>query len=129
MLGRLRLDRLQLLGCRGARRRLGEGEAELVALAGDPDDAALGELAEEQLLGERLLDVLLNDAAQGTRAEQAVVALLGEPFSRRLVELDRDVAVGQLLLELEGELVYAAAASVGRERGERPHAVEPGSDV
>src|SRR5258708_30723501 len=112
MLGRLRLDRLQLLGCRGARRRLGEGEAELVALAGDPDDAALGELAEEQLLGERLLDVLLNDAAQGTRAEQAVGALLVEPVWRRLFELKRVFPGRAPRLRLAVYLVAHAATGV-----------------
>ena len=41
----LRLDRLQFLRCRGARRCLDEREAQFVALADDAHDAALGELA------------------------------------------------------------------------------------
>src|SRR5690349_2587612 len=47
---KLRLDRLQLLGRRSARRRFDEREAQLVALAGDADDATFGELAEQELL-------------------------------------------------------------------------------
>ncbi len=42
--------------------------------------AAVLELAEQQLVGERLLDVLLDDARQRPGAELLVVALLGEPL-------------------------------------------------
>src|SRR6185437_6590318 len=129
MTERLRLHRLQLLGRRRARRRLDERESQLVALAGDADDAALGQLAEQQLLGERLLDVLLDDAGQRTRAEQTIVALLREPFPRTLVELDGDVAIGKLLLELQDELVDDAADGIRRQRGEGHDGVEPVTEL
>src|SRR6202011_3424988 len=87
-IARLRLDRLQLLGCRGARWCFGVGEGELVAVAGDAHDAAFGELAEQQLLGQRLLDVLLDYAPQGPGAEELVVAFLRQPLAGRIVELD-----------------------------------------
>src|SRR5258708_29160757 len=65
-------DELGLLRHR-RRRALAEGEVELVADPADMDDAALGEAPEEQLLGQRLLDVLLDDAAERSRAEQRIV--------------------------------------------------------
>src|SRR5690242_5276945 len=71
----------------------------------DADDAALGERAEQQFLGERLFDVLLDDPAERARTEQWVVALLGQPIAGRRIELDHDVAVGQLLLKLQYKLV------------------------
>src|ERR1700730_9723693 len=98
------LDRLQLLRYRRARWCFGVGEGELVAVAGDAHDAAFGELAEQQLLGQRLLDVLLDYAPQGPGAEELVVAFLRQPLAGRIVELDGDVAVGELLLELQDEL-------------------------
>src|SRR5438270_986547 len=45
------------------RRTFAEGEIELVAGPADMDDAALGEPPEQQFLGKRFLDVLLDDAA------------------------------------------------------------------
>ena len=76
------------LGLLGADRRCrafleGEGQLVVVRRCRDPDDAALGQLAEQQLLGERLLDVLLDDAGERPGAEQRVVALLGQPVRAR----------------------------------------------
>jgi chemotaxis protein MotB len=50
----------------------------------NPDfhDAALGELAEQQLLRQRLLDVLLDHAGERAGAHLVVVALLAEPAPR-----------------------------------------------
>src|SRR5207344_1614521 len=67
-------------------------------------DAAVLQRPEQDLLGERLLDVLLNDARQGPRAELVVIAALGEPLIGLRRELDGDVAVTELRLELEHEL-------------------------
>src|SRR5581483_7688558 len=88
------------------------------------DHAALDQLAEEELLRERLLDMLLDDARERAGAEELVVALFAEPFARLDIELDRDVAVGELLLELENELVDDAADGLWRQRREGDHRVE-----
>lgn len=48
---------------RRARRGLGEGEGELLVLHREMDHAAANQRAEQQLLGERFLDMLLDDAA------------------------------------------------------------------
>src|SRR6185295_855829 len=55
-----------------------EGELLVVALAGHGhlDGAPVLQLAEQQLVGQRLLDVLLDDAGERPGAELLVVALL-----------------------------------------------------
>ena len=75
-------------------------------LDADLDDAALGQLAEQQLFGQRLLDVLLDHAAQRTRAHLVVIALVGQPFGGGVwVSSIVHVAVHQLRLELQDELL------------------------
>src|SRR5690606_22065802 len=71
----LRLDR------RGLRHGVEEKalRAVLLRLDRDAHDAALPELAEQDLVGEPLLDVLLDDAREWTRAHLLVVALLRQP--------------------------------------------------
>ena len=72
-----------------ALRRVGplafENEAELSPARLQVDDhvAAVFELAEEQLVAERPLDLVLDEAGERARAEVGVVALLGE-VARRL---------------------------------------------
>ena len=80
-------------------------EAVALQVVIDPDVTAVLELAEQELLGERTLDVLLNDACHRPRAHALVVALRGDPVPRRRLELDRDVVLLELRLELEHELV------------------------
>ena len=63
------------------------------------------ELAEQQLICERFLDVLLNDAAERTGTELLVITLLADPLERTLGEFDGDAAVGKLGFELEDELL------------------------
>src|SRR3546814_8345389 len=69
------------------------------------DLAAVDELAEEQFLGERLLDLFLDQPAHRARALELVIALRRQPLTRRIVELDMDVAVGELQFEVEDESV------------------------
>src|SRR5207237_10762213 len=64
-----------------------EGEDQLrrraLAVGIDPHRAAaLAQLAEQHFLGQRLLEVLLDDAGERAGAEHAVVALLGQPAAR-----------------------------------------------
>jgi hypothetical protein len=49
-------------------------------------------------LGQRILQRLLDHPLQRARAIDRVVALVGQPGPRRLVELQRDLALGQPLL-------------------------------
>ena len=76
------------------------------------------ELTEQQLLGQRLLDLLLDQAAHRARAVQLVVALLGQPRLGRVVQADMNRPVRQLELQLEDELVHHAGHDLGREIAE-----------
>ena len=76
------------------------------------------ELAEEELLGERALDLLLDDPVQGPRPELGIVASLGEERARAGREPDRHPAVPQLPLQLTDELVDDAAHHLAAERPE-----------
>src|SRR3546814_345908 len=118
---------LRLVGLRLAlarfRRRRGDFEGQRVADLGifaglhlHLDLAAMDELAEEQFLGERLLDLFLDQAAHRTRAIELVIALAGQPVAVRIVELDVDVALGKLQFQLPDEIGYAARDAFGRQK-------------
>src|SRR5687768_8248625 len=66
----------------------------------DDDLAARLQAAEENLLGERRLYLLLNQARHRARAHLAVVAVLGEPAARVLVEHQLDLLLHQLRAHL-----------------------------
>src|SRR5947208_15228495 len=83
----------------------GEGELGGVLVDPDGDDPALGERTKQQFLGERLFDVLLDDAGQWARTKQRIIALDRQPLAGIVGQLDRHVAVGELLLELQHKLV------------------------
>src|SRR5215475_11002557 len=72
------------------------GRAGLVLDRDDADVAAGLELTEQHLVGERLLDVLLDQAGHRPRAHLLVVAVRDQPLRRLVRELDGDVAVGEL---------------------------------
>jgi hypothetical protein len=75
----------------------------------------MDQLAEQQFLGERLLDLLLDQAAHRPRAIELVIALLGQPRLGLVVEADVHIAIGELQLELEDELLdHAAITGLGR---------------
>ena len=95
-----------------------EGELVLVGFARHADDPALRQLPEQELLGERLFDVLLDDARERTCAEQRVIAFGGEPIACARIELDRDVTVRELLLELQHELIDDPTDCFRRQRCE-----------
>src|SRR5882724_4299189 len=76
------LDQRRQLGVRFVGRGLAErliGEGQLAVLDVDADHAALLQLAEQQLLGERLLDVLLDHPGERPGAVQRVEPPLGQP--------------------------------------------------
>ena len=66
-----------------------------VSLIGLP----VADLAGQDLLGQRVLHLLLDHALQGPRAVGRVVALVGEPRARRVVQLQGELAVGEQLLQ------------------------------
>src|SRR6185295_7251201 len=63
----------------------------LALLRVDDRLAAVLELAEEELLGERVLDRLVEHAREGTGAEGGVEALLGEERAAGVGQLERDL--------------------------------------
>ena len=79
--------------------------ARLVLDQHDTDVAAALQLAEQHLVGQRLLDVLLDHARHRPRAHLLIVAMADQPGLRRFRQFDGDVAVGELRLELQHELL------------------------
>src|SRR5687767_962497 len=86
-LGRLLALLLARLGRRGD-----DLEGRRIVLDRDLDLAAMDQFAEQQFLGERLLDLLLDEPAHRTRAVELVVAAAGQPGLALVVEDDVDVA-------------------------------------
>src|SRR5579864_3171614 len=83
-----------------------EGDVHLVAvgflrarLAADEDGRAGLELPAEHVVGERVLDIALDCAAQRPGAHRRVVALVDEQVLRLVRELDRDLVVRHLLAQ------------------------------
>src|SRR5277367_6201280 len=96
------------------RRTLGIDEAQLLGprlVPGDDDahDAAILQTAEQHLVRERRLDLGLDDPRHRPRAHRLVITVGDEPGARLVRELDRDVAIRQLRLELQDELVTTLA--------------------
>ena len=66
----------------------------------DDDLVAFGELAVEDVFGDGVLDLALDEAAQRPGAEDGVVAFLGEMGLGGVGDLERDVAVGEALAQV-----------------------------
>ncbi len=99
---------LRRAGFAGLRVRVGdELEGELVgfAIQKHAHRAAALELAEQDLVGQRLLDVVLDHARERTGAEGVVIALLAQPARGFRREFEGDVAVGELGFEFEHEFL------------------------
>ena len=83
--------------------RGGVSERQLAIVAdtldADVDAAALLETTEEQLLAEGTLHVVLDDAGQRSCAVLRIEASLGEQLPRRVVQLDHDVSLRELMTE------------------------------
>src|SRR6516164_1234611 len=94
-------DRLRL-------RHADEGELRLFpgALDVDDHDVARPQLAEQDLLGQAVLDLPLDRAAQRTGAEHRIVAALGEQILGGRPDLDAHVAVLQPLVDLGDHQVH-----------------------
>ncbi len=75
----------------------------------DLDDAAILQLAEQEFVRHRLLDVLVDRARERTCAEALVVSTLRQPIGGLIGDLDLNVALGQLTFELDDELLNDVA--------------------
>jgi len=82
-------------------------------------------LPKQHLVRQRLLDVLLDHPGHRPRAHLLVVAMLDQPGLGRLRQFDGDVAVGELRLELQHELLHHHADHIGIEMRERDDGIEP----
>ena len=101
-------------------------ELETLAIVADADldRAAHRELAEQQFLGERPLDLFLDEPRHGARTHLRVVALLGQPATRIIVEQDRHALLLELRLDLDDELVDHALDDRHVERRELDDGVD-----
>ena len=86
------------------------------AIEVDLDFAAL-EVPADELLGQRILDIALNRAAEGPRAVRPVLArLLDDPVDDLGRELEPDLAVDEVVVQLLDEQVGDRPEVVVRER-------------
>src|SRR4029450_8605261 len=81
----------------GAQRLRAEYEA--VGASVDLDRVALLELAREELHGQGVLDLALDEALQGPRAVRRVVALVGQVLAGFRGQRDRELSVRHALLQ------------------------------
>src|SRR5690554_999419 len=80
----------------------------------DVDHAGKLELARQDAIGEHVLDLVLDQAAQRASAVVGIVALLGQPLARFLADLKRDRVLDQALaylveLQIDNLLDFRAA--------------------
>src|SRR5258706_5646333 len=85
---------------------------------------AVGELAEEQLVGDRDANPVIDESRHRAGAHERIEAVLGEVFAQRVGEYRIDFFLMQLRLELHQELVHHAQDDVMIERSERYGRVE-----
>src|SRR3989337_707699 len=79
-------------------RRRVESETQFVSAQSNRDRAAAFELAEEDLVGERIANLGLNHARERPRAIDRIVALDREPRARFWFERDGDAPLRELRL-------------------------------
>src|SRR4029077_14869471 len=91
--------------------------------------AAMLQPAEEQLVGERAADRVLDEPRHRPRAHQRVEAFLREVRLQRRREARLDLLLGKLLVELHQELLHHAHDRVLVERGKRDDRVEPVAEL
>ena len=82
---------------RFGRRDLADHQADVAGA--DMDRRPVGDAAFEDLLGQRVLQLALDHPLQRPRAVDRVVAGIGQPGARRVVDLERDLAIGQQLVQ------------------------------
>ncbi|ABA48459.1 200 kDa antigen p200, putative [Burkholderia pseudomallei 1710b] len=114
----------------GRRRRLVERQQHLVVLVDvDRHVPAVDELAEQQLVGERAPDRILDQPLHRSRAHQRIEAVLREMLAQRIGEERVDLLLVQLLLELDQELVDHPHDDFLIERTEADRRIEPVAEL
>src|SRR5262245_14036782 len=88
------------------------------------DLTAALQTAEENFVGQRLLDLRLDQPRHRAGAVQFVEALLGEPGAPGLGQFERDVLVSQLIAQLVDEFIDHASDAFGAQRLERDPCVK-----
>src|SRR5882672_11214374 len=101
------------------------GKLELPALHGNPHSPSGAKLALQDLLGERILDALLDRALERARAVHRVIAGLAQVIAGRVVEHEFDVTFGQALAQVSELDVDDDPDLVRAERMEDDNVVEP----
>jgi hypothetical protein len=101
------------------RQRRLRAEVEPVGARRHLDGRAVEDVAEQDPLRQRVLQLLLDHALQRTRAIGRVVALRGQPVDRLLVERQRDLAIGQQLSSRLSWISTIAPMSCRRRRWNR----------
>ena len=86
-------------------RRLDVEQRLAIGIDVDRQPAAVDQAAEQQLVGQRAPDRVLDQPLHRPRTHQRVEALLGQVLAQRVGEGDLDLLLGQLALELQQELV------------------------
>ncbi len=102
----------------------GEGLGVALALGVHDHDVTGAQLAEEDLLRQRVLDLALDRATQRTRAQHRVVALLGQQLLGGLGQLDAHVPVLEALVDLADHQVDDLEDVVLAELREDDHVVD-----
>jgi hypothetical protein len=115
---RPRLDKLPRPShnCSSRRRHLRKHEA--LPLVVDAHAVAVADLAREDLASEAVLDALLDDALQGSRAELRVVAFARERDGCRRRDTERDAARREALAQVAELDLDDAAELLARQRVE-----------
>src|SRR5262249_34686960 len=88
------------------------------------DLAAALQAAEENLVGQRLFDLRLDQPRHRAGAVQFFEALVGEPNASGLGQFQRDVLVGQLVAQFVDEFFDHASDAFGAQRPEGDPGVE-----
>src|SRR5450759_3000272 len=104
-------------------------ERQVGSVVPDRNVPAVFQRAEEDFVGEPIAHFRLDHAGQRARAEDRVVALLREVRARVWLERNRAAALGQLLFELDDELVDDRLHHLRRERLEADDRVEPVAEL
>jgi hypothetical protein len=111
---------------RGARGRRSRSRARRRFLVVDVhrQAPAVGEAAEQQLVGQGAADGVLDQALHRARAHQRIEALLGQVLAQLVGEGDVDLLLGELRLQLQQELVDHAHDDHFVQRLEAHHGVQ-----
>ncbi len=90
----------------------------------NPHRSAVFQPSEQDFIGERCLDGLLDDARHRPRPHLLVIAMFDQPAARFVGEFDRDIAIGELGLELHDEFVDNLDDDLSRQMPECHNRIE-----